>query len=199
MTTVYLIRHAEPDFSIHDDRERPLTIKGKESCSRVIEYLEDKNITRIFSSPYRRAVDTVQGFADTCGLMIELIEELRERAVDTVWIENFTQFVHNQWMDFDYKLEGGESLRQVQSRCITALEAILSKNPEGNLVVGSHGTAISTIIHYYDRDYGEEHFNQIRSIMPFIAKMEFDFTRCKSIEIIDIMGSTERKVYQKIR
>lgn len=67
MATVYLIRHAEPDFNVHDDKERPLTKRGKESCKKVIEYLQDKEIDVIYSSPYLRAVDTIRPFAEEQG------------------------------------------------------------------------------------------------------------------------------------
>jgi 2,3-bisphosphoglycerate-dependent phosphoglycerate mutase len=198
MATIYFIRHAEPDYRIHNDMERPLTEEGKRSCSKVTEYLMDKKITKLFSSPYKRAIDTVQDFAKVSGLTIEAVCDLRERAVEEGWIENFSEFVHNQWKDFDYKLKGGESLREVEARCIPALEAILREKPEENIVIGSHGTAISTIIHYYDQAYGVEHFNLIRSIMPFVAKLKFDHTDCKSIEILNIMGNNEQKIYEKI-
>lgn len=198
MATIYLIRHAEPDYRIHNDMERPLTEEGKRSCSKVTEYLMDKKITQVFSSPYKRAIDTVQDFAKVNGLTIEAVYDLRERAVDEGWIENFTEFVHSQWKDFDYKLKGGESLREVEVRCIPAMEMILRKHPEENMVIGSHGTAISTMIHYYDQEYGVEHFNLIRSIMPFVAKLKFDQTDCKSIEILNIMGNKEQQIYEKI-
>ena len=197
MTIVYFIRHAEPDFNIHDDMERPLTEEGRKSCSKVTRYLLDKNITRIFSSPYKRAVDTVSDFAHATGLKVEAIYDLRERTVNDGWIENFSAFVHNQWKDFNYKLKGGESLHEVQARCIPALESILKEVTEGNIVIGSHGTAISTIIHYYDNSYGVEHFNRIRNRMPFVARLTFDHTVCRSIQILDILGGEEVKLYEK--
>lgn len=198
MATIYLIRHAEPDYRIHNDMERPLTEKGKQSCSKVNEYLMDKKITQVYSSPYKRAIDTVRDFAILNGLTIEEVYDLRERAVDEGWIENFSEFAHRQWEDFDYKLEGGESLREVEARFIPALEAILREKPEENIVIGSHGTAISSVIHYYDKTYGVEHFNLIRNIMPFVAKLMFDHTDCKSIEILDILSHKEQKIYEKI-
>lgn len=198
MTTVYLIRHAQPDYKIHDDMERPLTEEGKKSCSKVTEYLLDKKITKVYSSPYKRAIATVQDFAIIGGYMVESVYDLRERTVDEGWIDNFSEFVHNQWKDFDYKLEGGESLREVQSRCIRALESIITEHPKDNIVIGSHGTAISAIIHYYDHQYGIENFNRIRNIMPFVARLEFENVVCKSINIIDILGDTEQRIYDKM-
>jgi 2,3-bisphosphoglycerate-dependent phosphoglycerate mutase len=198
MTTIYLIRHAQPDYTIHNDMERPLTEEGKISCNKVTEYLLDKKITKVYSSPYKRAMDTVKDFAIATGHSIEAIYDIRERTVDEGWIDNFSEFVHNQWKDFNYKLEGGECLKEVQLRCIRALEVIITEHPEGNIVIGSHGTAISAIIHYYDQEYGIDHFNRIRNIMPFVARLEFEHTTCKSIEIIDIMGNEEQRIYDKM-
>ena len=44
MTKVYFIRHAEPDYSNHDDLLRPLTEKGMQDRKIVTEYLSNKKI-----------------------------------------------------------------------------------------------------------------------------------------------------------
>ncbi len=62
-TNVYFIRHAESDNTVRDGRIRPLTPKGLADCSLVTNYLNDKNIDMVFSSPFKRAVDTVSDFA----------------------------------------------------------------------------------------------------------------------------------------
>ena len=64
MTTVYFIRHAESDTSIRDGRIRPLTPKGFSSRVLVTEFLHDKNIDVVLSSPFKRAVDTISDFAE---------------------------------------------------------------------------------------------------------------------------------------
>jgi len=47
MTTIYFIRHAEPDTSVIDDRIRPLTAKGHTDCALVTDYFSDKVIDAI--------------------------------------------------------------------------------------------------------------------------------------------------------
>ena len=42
-----------------------------------------------------------------------------------------------------------------------ALTEILSKNPNNNVVIGTHSTALSTILHYYDPSCGCEGFKRI--------------------------------------
>lgn len=116
MTKVYFVRHAQPDLSVQDDLLRPLTEKGIADSKKVTEFLLDKGITKIFSSPYKRAYDTVKDFAAKSNLNINIIEDLRERKIDDVWIEDFNTFAREQWNDFDYRLERGESLNEVQKK-----------------------------------------------------------------------------------
>ena len=182
MTKVYFVRHAEPNYENHDDLLRELTPKGMQDRKIATDFLSNKKIDAVFSSPYKRAVQTLEDFADKFGFKIETIDDFHERKVGTEWIENFHDFSKNQWADFDYKLAGGESLREVQSRNIAALKEVLHKYEGKNIAIGSHGTALSTIINYYDKSYGYADFEKIRSVMPWIVAFEFDGEKCVSIK-----------------
>ena len=181
MTKVYFIRHAEPDYSNHDDLLRELTPKGMQDRKIVTEYLSNKKIDVVLSSPYKRAVQTLEDFADKFGFKIETIDAFHERKVGNEWIENFHDFSKNQWADSEYKLEGGECLREVQARNIAALKEVLHKYEEKNIAIGSHGTALSSIINYYDNSFGYADFEKIRNVMPWIVAFEFDGEKCVSI------------------
>ncbi len=106
--------------------------------------------------------------------------------MDSVWIEDFASFCKAQWEDFDYKLSDGEALREVQIRNVAALEKILGEHPDKNIVVGSHGTALSTIINYYDKSFGHAEFEAIRTLMPWAVKFTFQGKECIGIEKYDI-------------
>jgi 2,3-bisphosphoglycerate-dependent phosphoglycerate mutase len=79
-----------------------------------------------------------------------------------------------QWNDFDYKLERGESLKEVQERNIAELNRLLQQHENATLVIGTHGTALSTIRNYYDDQFGLQQFLDIVDIMPYIVKMMFE-------------------------
>lgn len=188
-TNVYFVRHAEPDFSVHDDANRPLTEKGIKDTAKVVEYLNDKNIEVALSSPYKRAMDTIRPFTDINNMSAEIIEDFRERKVDSCWIEDFQGFSKKQWEDFKYKLSDGECLYEVQRRNIRALEAVLYKFSGKNIIIGTHGTALSTIINYYDESYGYDDFNEMKSLMPWIVKFTFENTKCVEIERVNILAA----------
>lgn len=185
MTTAYFVRHAEPDFTNHNDMERPLTIKGKEDSKLVTDYLRDKDIEIVLSSPYLRAVETVKDFADSFGHTIITVEDFRERKVDGVWIEDFNRFTEQQWSDFNYKLSDGECLNEVQIRNVNALKQVIKEYSDKNIVIGSHGTALSTIINYFKPSFGFVDFQRIRTIMPWIVKFTFQGDELVHIEEID--------------
>ena len=182
MTTVYFVRHAEPNYENHDDMSRELSSKGLKDRKLVTDFLMDKQIDVVLSSPYKRAVDTVRDFAETKGMDIITIDEFKERRVDSGWIEDFNSFCKKQWEDFSYKLSDGECLEEVQSRNIFALNKVLTDYKDKNIVVGSHGTALSTIINYYDKTFGYFDFDKIRYLMPWIVEFTFEDKECVNIQ-----------------
>ncbi|MEG0693271.1 MAG: histidine phosphatase family protein [Oscillospiraceae bacterium] len=186
MTTVYFVLHAESDHSNHDDKTRPLTSNGIKDRLLVSDYLQDKNISVALSSPYKRAIDTVKHFADKNNLQIQIVDGFRERGIDSVWIDDFAQFSKNQWQDFGFKLTDGENLKEVQNRNIESLTRVLEQHEEKSIIIGTHGTALSTIINYYDNSFGFEDFNEIVNVMPWIVRFSFENRICIEIEKIDL-------------
>lgn len=187
MTKVYFVRHAEPNYNNHNDALRELSSKGMEDRKLVTKFLVDKHIDVVLSSPYKRAIDTVKDFADSYGKEIDIIYDFRERKVASGWIEDFTLFTKMQWNDFTYKLSDGECLQEVQTRNMSALQQVLKRYEGKNIVVGSHGTALSTIINYYDHSFGYNDFERIKNVMPWIVEFVFDEdTKCIMIKEHDL-------------
>ena len=186
MTTIYFVRHAEPNYENHDDLERELSHKGLRDRALVTQFLSDKGISVVLSSPYKRAVDTVSEFAELKKINIVTIDDFRERRVDSEWIPDFDAFCQKQWEDFQYKLTDGESLSEVQKRNIAALQSVLETYQGKNIVIGTHGTALSTIINYYDKDFGYCDFQKITKLMPWVVRMEFDLECCVTITQYDL-------------
>ena len=79
-----------------------------------------------------------------------------------------------RWADHTLHEEGGESIEMVQRRNIEALFAVLDDNQGKNIVIGTHGTALSTIINYFKPEFGCDDFLRIIDWMPYIVEMDFD-------------------------
>lgn len=187
MTKVYFVRHAEPNYENHDDQSRELSEKGLKDRELVTSFLMDKEIDIVLSSPFKRAVDTVRDFADTIGVNISVIDEFRERRIDSIWIEDFDLFCKKQWDNFQYKLSDGECLQEVQNRNIAALNQVISNHQGKNIVIGSHGTALSTVINYYDGTFGYSDFAKIKNLMPWIVEFVFEDNECITIRKYNLL------------
>ncbi len=143
MTTVYFIRHAESDTSVRDGRIRPLTDNGHSKRILVTEFLQDKNIAAVLSSPFKRAVDTVSHFAEKNGLQITIVENFREQKSSSDMRRdnpNFRTFLERQWLDFTYTFSDGECLQEVQERNISALKDVLTEYKNKNVAIGTHAS-----------------------------------------------------------
>ena len=172
-TTIYFVRHAEPDYTNHNDRERPLTPKGKQDAHKLVRFFADIPLQAVFSSPYQRAYDTVSKIAESHGLAVIRVENFRKRAISHQWIDDFQQFSYRQWQDFDYKLEGGESLNEVEKRNLVSLLPVLEQYPGKAVVIGTHGAALCTILHHFDPKFGFSDFEQMVPKLPCIIKFYF--------------------------
>lgn len=174
-TTVYLVRHCQPDISVHEDAIRPLTPKGQADALKVTECLWDKNITAVYSSGYLRAVDTVRDFAGKKGLPLQEDSDFREREMGE-WIEDYEEWREGnrrQWDDFDYQLSSGETLRQVESRIRPALDRLLAKHAGERIAIAGHGTAFSVLLHSFDEAFGHDAADAINKRNPWIVQLIF--------------------------
>lgn len=192
--TIYLIRHAEPNYNNHQDDERELTAKGLHDCQLLLDYFKDITIDRIYSSPFKRTLQTIDELAKEKTLPIQIKENFRERKIDDVWIDDFNTFSQRQWQDFNYKLAKGESLQEVQDRNIQQLQEIL-KEQESSIIISSHGTAISTILNYYDHQFAFDNFQAIKQLMPFLATLLFENGKLQDFSIRNLFN--DQIVYTK--
>ena len=171
ITTVYFVRHCLPDSAIADDRNRPLTAEGLSDAFKVRDVLKDKAVDVFVSSPYRRSIESIQRAADFFHLEIETDERLRERKAGE---SSGDDVLKKRWSDFSFAESGGECIGSVQQRNIAALKEILERHAGKTVVIGTHGTALSSILNYFDSSFGAEDFLKIVNFMPWIVEMEFD-------------------------
>ena len=75
-----------------------------------------------------------------------------------------------------------EIIREVQERNIAALNCLLNQHRNSTIVVGTHGTALSTIINFYDKQFGYKNFEKIKGLMPWIVRFTFEDDVCVEIQ-----------------
>lgn len=170
-TNVYFVRHADSTYT-PEELSRPLSEKGNKYARQVTKLLSVENITQVTSSPYKRAIQTVEGIADFMGLNISIVEDFKERKLAAKPVDNFHEVVLKAWKNLDFALPGGESGYSAQGRGVQALKSILDKYPEDNIVIGTHGNIMVLIMNYYDKKYDYDFWCNLD--MPDIYKLSFE-------------------------
>ncbi|MBQ9078243.1 MAG: histidine phosphatase family protein [Ruminococcus sp.] len=176
MTKIYLVRHAKPDFKWSDDLTRPLTADGISDSHKVSEALAQIHLDYAISSPYFRSIKTIEECALSHNLSIDTDIRLRERKSGHGG--NNMEMFRKRWTDFNYHEDGGESLISVQERNINALKYVLNNHKNESILIGTHGTALSTILNYYDNSFGCDDFLRIINFMPYIIRLDFEGYSC---------------------
>ncbi|SEH47720.1 2,3-bisphosphoglycerate-dependent phosphoglycerate mutase [Ruminococcus flavefaciens] len=172
MTNIYFVRHAQPDYAFAEASKRPLTEEGERDTLKVVEAMKDIRIDFAISSPYKRSYDTIKQTADEHGLDIIIDERLHER-INGKNSNNIDMF-RKRWADLSYSESDGECLQSVMDRNIAAVNDMLDAHRDENIMVGTHGTALSTILHYYDNSFGVDEFMRLIDFMPYIIRLGFN-------------------------
>lgn len=170
-TELIMVRHAKVEYT-PDDKERALSKEGIEQRDNVLKILKSKEIDVIYSSPFIRAIDTIKPYAEFRNLKIKIVDDLRERKVSDHFIDDFETFAIKQWENYDYKLEYGESLREVKERAIKAIEEIVRDNKDKRIVVGTHGTFLGVLLNHYEKKCDYKFWKKLQ--MPAIISIILD-------------------------
>jgi 2,3-bisphosphoglycerate-dependent phosphoglycerate mutase len=177
---VILVRHARaippgtPGWEGRDN-DRPLTDQGRRDADELAIALEPYVIWAIYSSPYARALQTVDPTARIRAMRVNQIADLRERLLtpisgpDAEWRDHYRR----SWHDPDYAAPGGESGRAAQRRGIGTLDLLRVRHPDGGaILVSSHGNLISLILQAFEPEIGLEFAEAMP--MPAIYHLEHD-------------------------
>ena len=136
---IFVLRHATLDEESElPNLKRPLTKLGHRQAEALVSYLSSLNIDAVYTSPYRRAKDTVQPFCEHAGITAKVRKDLGESAED-------------------------EDLAKVKTRMIKIINGIARKHPGGRALVCTHGGCLWGLITYFDESFGPENYKKIKS------------------------------------
>ena len=123
-----------------------LSIIGEERAKDLANLACLKDVTKIYSSHYVRAIGTAKYLAVKNELDIIVNENLGERKIGILGNLDGMDFHQRQIKDFNYKLNGGESLNQVKLRTINFLNEILKETKDEVIAIFSHQTALTCLL-----------------------------------------------------
>lgn len=158
MTTIYLMRHSEP-FKPHKGLEEvnesilvanvksPLSIYGEKLAERISNNAEFEDLDVVWASDYVRSMSTAKYFAFRNELKVNISALLGERKHGVhAWDELPANFEQMQLQEEDYKINDGESKKEVISRLKCILNRFLHEYKEKRILIVGHATAITFLL-----------------------------------------------------
>ncbi len=171
ITKLYLVRHAHSTYT-PDELGRPLSKRGFTDANKVTKLLLNEKIDYVISSPYKRAIQTVEEIAISLNLDIIIEENFKERLLSLEPALDFEKVIREVWMDFKRSLNGGESNYTAQKRGLEAINNLLKNYYGKNIIISTHGNLMVLIMNYFDQKYDFNFWNELA--MPDIYKLTFE-------------------------
>lgn len=181
---IYFVRHGESQANLlreisNRGLRHGLTPRGREQAVALAQRLQTHAITRIYSSPILRAIETSIILAHLLDVEYEISDALREydcgilegRADDEAWqgwqalFEAWT--VHRRW---EQRIEGGESFYDVRARFEPFIEGLVARygDRETEVTCVSHGGLYWMMLPVVLKNMDTE----------LVAQYGFDYTAC---------------------
>ncbi|WAC06661.1 MAG: histidine phosphatase family protein [Thermodesulfobacteriota bacterium] len=159
---IYLIRHGEIESNVKKiyagTSEESLNPNGERQVVLLVSRLEGKGISRIYTSPLTRAVETAKILSQKLKIPVIVEKELREILLGPLDGLSHTQVIAQYpkvweiWTKTpaDLRLEGMEPLESVQQRILSVLKKwSLSHSEETIVAAVTHLAVLRCLLLYY--------------------------------------------------
>ncbi|WP_306461650.1 histidine phosphatase family protein [Robertmurraya kyonggiensis] len=166
MKNIYLIRHCEAEGQPFETK---LTENGIKQAIELENFFVDKQVERIISSPYKRAVQSIQPLAERLNLEIELDNRLTERVLSPKNFPDWYEKLQDTFEDLDLKFEGGESSHEAMNRIVEVIEEVVRGTPD-NVVIVTHGNLMSLLLKHLHQDFGFDDWKKLSNPDVYLLK-----------------------------
>lgn len=173
---IYIVRHCEAQGQ---PPESPLTEKGHEQAIELTRFFSNVPIDRILSSPFLRAIQSVEPLSKEKNIMIEINDRLAERTLSSRDMPDWLEKLSSTFDNLDLKYEGGESSKEAMERIVSVVEEAFDSVAENTIIV-THGNIMSLLLKNNNDSFGFDHWKKLSNPDVFLlskAKNEVKMER----------------------
>ncbi len=175
-TTLYLVRHGETDYNRHHvvqgrGVDSVLNEMGRAQAAAVARRLAEVSLDAIYTSPLQRAAQTAETIAhEHNGVPVHRLADLEEMAWGVYEGAPFSPALRKEFQgimarwgrgEYDFRIEGGESISDVQQRGQQAIQHILDHHIGETVLIVTHGRYLRVLLATLLEDYGLERMEEI--------------------------------------
>jgi broad specificity phosphatase PhoE len=149
MTRILLVRHGETDWNRESrwqgQSDTPLNDTGREQARALAEELTGEPLDAVYSSDLIRAHETARVVAESRGLDVIAIRDLRERSFGS--LEGLTtDEIQARHPGIELPWSDGETREAMAERVLEALQRIADTHPDADVLVVSHGGPLRAVL-----------------------------------------------------
>lgn len=131
----------ETDEGLEEKRiNRPLSIEGEKASVKLVKKI-DASI--VYSSSYASSIGTAKYYASYKNIDVNINSFLNDLRIGDLGRRNIKMLRFMQERDFGFKFNRGESLNDVNKRMNIAIDRIIKKNGNKNIVIFTQKSAIT--------------------------------------------------------
>ena len=164
MVRLYITRHGETKWNTERRLQgwlnSPLTEKGILQGNLLHNAVEMYKISKIYSSPSERALKTAKAARGNLDIEIEIMDELKEMnmgdwegktlsEIEKKEPENFGNYWTKPHL---FVKNSGEDFFDLRMRTKKALDLILNDNPEGDILIVTHGVTLKALLSQFTEE-----------------------------------------------
>ena len=180
MNNFYLIRHGQ---KVGEAGDPGLTELGKEQARKTAIFLQDKKISKIYSSTYKRTKETAEIINNTLKVEIKFDNRLRERMNwGSIPNQNLEEFLKEwEYSNFhrEFRPKAGISSSQSGKDAQDVINKISESLPDKNILLVTHGGVICDLLRNIFSD------DELRKLKPdFREKLDKLIKECSITTLI---------------
>ena len=188
MTKIYLVRHGQTEWNkelrFRGRVDIPLNEMGRRQAEAIANALEASEITRIYTSPLRRSIETAQPTAKLLNLTIEPAQGLVDISYGE-WeglafstVKKRYGNLYQQWEKRPHvvRFPNGETLDEARERSFRTIKTIIKGNPGKAVLVIPH-RVINKVLLCAILKLSNSHFWEIKQDTGCINLIEYSNKR----------------------
>ncbi|WP_053216264.1 histidine phosphatase family protein [Guptibacillus hwajinpoensis] len=177
---LYLIRHCSAEGQ---EPEASLTKDGRYQAVMLANTLRTVPFDKLYSSPFRRAKQSIEPLALALDKSITIDDRLSERILTSEPIDSWLEELEKTFNDTSYKLDGGETSEEATARGLRALEEAIHHTKEYALMM-THGNLLTLLLRHYESSFGFDTWKSLTN--PAIYCLTFDDNSYQSMKHINL-------------
>lgn len=198
-TRVFLVRHGQTEYNrrrIMQGRRinASLNEMGRSQAEALGDRFADIRFDAIYASSLNRAIETASAIMDRqpdrlnvrCRTAFDEMSWGRfEGMGSSPELQNMLDRVFSEWQagNFEYEVEGGESILDVQKRAVDGFNDVIERHEGGTVLIVAHGRLLRVLLASLLPEFGLPRMQELRHHNTCVNELVVENGTCSPVTL----------------